>query len=128
MKAAFYLQRADETQVWEQVDEYVWDNATKVVMKDGASPRYSGNGVIIKDNRIEILGLMTEKDVGIICRFLNIRAESGTHPNGFLQNPEYVKIKRGKNATVHELGSKIPSTAETIRIVPNVVNQMRKAG
>ncbi len=109
MKNAYYLQRSDDSQVWEQVDEHVWNNSSKVVQKDGVTNRYSGNGVVIKDGKIEIVGVMTEKDVGIICRFLSIRVESGSHHNGgFLQSPEFVKIKRGKNPVVHEIGSKAP--------------------
>ena len=113
-KVTYFLQRADDRQVWEEVDQHVWDNVSKVVMKDSTTPRYTGNGIIKTDDKIDIRASLDVKELGIVCRFLNVQPEREARRDGFHQTPDYVKIRRGKNASVYEIGSAEATKKEVV--------------
>ena len=109
----YFLQRADDHKLWEEVDELVYKDFAHAVGKDG-QPRYSGNRILQDGNHHNMdLEGVSQEELAIICRFLGIREQMapGSVPGGFLRRPEYVKLsyisnkKLGQHREVlHEIG------------------------
>lgn len=100
----FYLQRKNDSIVWEEVDQFTWDNWDKAIDKDGG-PRYSGNRVARVGNQICISATLEPRDLAVISRFLGVRDidAPGSVRDGFVRRPEYVKFKVRNKNVLHEL-------------------------
>lgn len=105
ISTGLYLQRQDDPMLWEEVDQYIWDNWTKALLN--GSPRYSGNRVSKRNGSIHITASsLTNRDLAIITRFCGVRDNEAPSslPGGFVRTPEFVPfVIRGKT-TLHENG------------------------
>jgi hypothetical protein len=77
---------------WDEVDEFTFKNWDKAILEDG-NKRYSGNWITEEAGVISLdCCQLTKKDLGQICRILDIEAEKGSTPNGWCHEPGYVKF------------------------------------
>lgn len=98
-----YLHRVANN-VWDKVDEYVYKNQKYAVEKDG-SQRYNGNSIVVNsDGTIKITGTLQPASWGNVFRFLGIKEFQGSVPGGFVQEPNFVKMKKGNVVSLHEVG------------------------
>src|SRR4051812_24334769 len=103
MLERLYLQRLDDQKVWEEVDDYVFKNYTKVVLPDGGR-RYTDNRIWVRDGRCGmVLDGVEQVDLGLVMRFLGVSVNQNA--TGFLRKPDAVKLKFPQNRTIlHEIG------------------------
>lgn len=97
----YLLQRADNPEVFEEVDEYVFNHRREVILpgiKPGAETqrRYSDLWVLFDGDSIGISTTTTPKILSIITRILGIQPITGSTPSGWLKEPENVFLRTPK--------------------------------
>jgi hypothetical protein len=103
--SGLYLQLANETNVWEEVDLYTWKNWENALDREDKK-RYTGNRVSCDAQGITVQGTrLTKRDFAIIARFCGVRDSDapGSVANGFVRNPEFIRFNIRKKTVVHEV-------------------------
>lgn len=101
----FFLQRVDDRNLWEQVDEYTWTHWKNAVLRD--SPRYTGNRVHRSpEGLFDVqLGSVDAGEIAVMNRVMKFNVETGFKPYGFCREPEFVKLVFPQGRVImHEMG------------------------
>tara|TARA_Y100000034_G_C6756605_1_gene336699 strand:- start:341 stop:727 length:387 start_codon:yes stop_codon:yes gene_type:complete len=121
-----YIQTTEDAEVWEQVDQYTWDNRTKALREhEGAYlPRYTENRFLVDSGEVTITAEnLSSKEVFIIAKLAGYdvrHAPNATHPGGFGQEPEYIRFQgRGESHIVRHLPSG-DSFKQTVQKKPKI--------
>jgi hypothetical protein len=100
-----YLQVLEDTLVWEEVDQYTWDNWSFALDQEGKQ-RYSGNRVKKEGATFTVEAKdLVIRDMAVIMRFCGVRDNDapGSVAGGFIRRPEFVRfVKRGKSS-LHQM-------------------------
>lgn len=93
----YYLQRQQDSDVWEEVDEYTFNNMDNAITAGGA-PRYSGSWITVDETGWHDMHLshVGRDELGVVMRFLSVEI-AGVKPGGYLQTPGYVRLTEGRN-------------------------------
>jgi len=99
----YFLQR-DDVELWEEVDEYTFQNRSNVVF-DGQSEdnRYNDNFIRCEGAVVDIQYSGNPKGLAIILRMLGVNPSVSERPGGICQTPENVVLKKGKSTFLHHI-------------------------
>jgi len=97
---------AKGTPLWEEVSEYVYENADKIINNDAQeTPRYSGNKAKRTAKGISIDAKnLSDQEQAIVLRMLGVTANVSSAV-GYVRKPEYVKVKGRKHSVLHEVAT-----------------------
>lgn len=125
MTVHFYLQRRDNTLLWERVDTYIWDNYEHALAPDQES-RYTGNKVRVENHTLISIEArdLTPRDMSIIMRFCGVRGNEapGSVPAGFVRDTEFVPFRKGKREWLHQIGGTNFVAKKAPRVTPDRVD------
>ena len=109
----YFLQLAN-SQMWDEVSEFVYNNWDKVVVLTGEDstktyiPRYNGNRLTVINGKGDIDATQLDKSsLAVIMRLCGVK--DSYYPinsnGGFIKKPEMIKMEIRKRIALHDVAS-----------------------